>query len=1008
MIKRSFKYHLIFLWTSAIGCLTGCGGNSDKLSTDGSVAPENAIATFELAPGLQMELIAHEPLLSDPVDMEIDEFGRLYVVEMPGYPIDKSGTGRIVLLSDTDDDGVMDQSTVFADNLILPNGILRWKKGVLVTDAPDVLYLEDTDGDGVADVREIIMTGFSLSNPHVNVNNPVYGMDNWIHLSHLGHIGTRKYEEEFGDKGSAIVFPNYPEGTELPKNANGHNVRFRPDIHLVELASTRSQFGHTYDRWGRYLLTHNQNHIYHEVISASYLSRNPGLLVSNASEIISDHGKETEVFQITTNPDRQLFTPVGLTTSSSGITAYLGGAFPEPFDRAVFVAESVSNLVHMDILEEKGATFVARRMRENKEFLASKDSWSRPVNMYIGPDGALYVLDYYRRIIEHPEWMSDEAVAAGGLSDGVGMGRIYRITPEGTGKADWTSGLSFGAESPKEWVKHLSSKNNWWRNHAQRLLVTVQNQEVIPDLEIMAQNESSAEGRLHALWTLEGLNGLNTDLIMNALNDPEAGVRENAIKLAEMHLNESNEMVPALLHLKEDPNARVRFQLLCTIGYIDTPEVAKVIEDLLFRDLSDEWVQIAALSAASSQNMPLLRTVLERFEKDQPAYGSLIRRLTAMITANENDGEAEKLLQKSLNLLGNIGWEAAVLDGIADGFKRNEQNEENLSSYLDKIILVFFEHPDAGLRKSALNLIKTMDFKDNSLLKSSMDKAITIATDQSISEDRRAEALRFLPEGDVTLYEEQLKDMIATTEPIVLQIAAMQALGEIKGTEVPEYVLSKWSNLTPEIRDVALGTFMNEKASVNLLLNAVQLEKIPTEAIGWKMRVQLMNNGDETTRNLARKLLTKDKGEEVNKNYQQALEIEGDLIAGKSVYMENCALCHQFRGKNGVAFGPDLGTLHNWHPKDLMANILDPNLSIAPGFDLWEVSLKDGEMIQGMIMNETSSAISLRTSPGVEKTINRQDIEAIKGMQLSLMPGLSEQLDQEKIADLMAFIRNAE
>jgi putative membrane-bound dehydrogenase-like protein len=1008
MIKSSFTYQLIFLWTSAIGCLTGCGGNGDKLSTDGSVAPENAIATFELAPGFQMELIAHEPLLSDPVDMEIDEFGRLYVVEMPGYPIDKSGTGRIVLLSDTDDDGVMDQSTVFADNLILPNGILRWKKGVLVTDAPDVLYLEDTDGDGVADVREIIMTGFSLSNPHVNVNNPVYGMDNWVHLSHLGHIGTRKYEEEFGDRGSAIVFPNHPEGTELPKNANGHNVRFRPDIQLAELASTRSQFGHTYDRWGRYLLTHNQNHIYHEVIAAPYLSRNPGLLVSNASEIISDHGKETEVFQITTNPDRQLFTPVGLTTSSSGITAYLGGAFPEPFDRAVFVAESVSNLIHVDILEEKGATFVARRKRDNKEFLASKDSWSRPVNMYIGPDGALYVLDYYRKIIEHPEWMSDEAVAAGGLSDGVGMGRIYRITPEGTGKADWTSGLSFGAESPKEWVKHLSSTNNWWRNHAQRLLVTAQNQEVISDLEMMAQNESSPEGRLHALWTLDGLNGLSTDLIMNALDDKEAGVRENAIKLAEMHLNESNEMVPALLQLKEDPNARVRFQLLCTLGYIDTPEAAKVIEDLLFRDLSDEWVQIAALSASSSQNMPLLRTVLERFEKDQPAYGSLIRRLTAMITANENDGEAEKLLQKSLNLSGNIGWEAAVLGGIADGIKRNEQNEENLSSYLDKIVLAFFEHSDAGLRKSALNLIKTMDFKDDSLLKSSMDKAITIATDQSISEDRRAEALRFLPEGDVTLYEEQLKDMIATTEPIVLQIAAMQALGEIKGTEVPKYVLSKWSNLTPEIRDVALGTFMNEKASVNLLLDAVQSEQIPTEAIGWKMRVQLMNNGDEATRNLARKLLTKDEGEEVNKNYQQALEIEGDLIAGKAVYMENCALCHQFRGKNGVAFGPDLGTLHNWHPKDLMANILDPNLSIAPGFDLWEVSLKDGEMIQGMIMNETSSAISLRTSPGVEKTINRQDIEAIKGMQLSLMPGLSEQLDQEKIADLMAFIRNAE
>ncbi|WP_339925721.1 PVC-type heme-binding CxxCH protein [uncultured Cyclobacterium sp.] len=1007
MKNTRFSYHVIFSCLSAI-FLQACGGTSSGPSTHGSVAPEDGVASFELAPGFQMELIANEPLVSDPVDMEIDEFGRLYVVEMPGYPIDKSGTGRIKLLSDSDDDGVMDKSTIFADNLVLPNGILRWKNGVLITDAPDVLYLEDTDGDGVADVREVMMTGFSLSNPHVNVNNPVYGLDNWIHLSHLGHIGTRKYEEEFGDKGTTIVFPNSQGSTELPKNANGHSVRFRPDIQVAELASTRSQFGHTYDRWGRYLLTHNQNHIYHEVIAAPYLSRNPGLIVSNASESISDHGKEAEVFQITTNPDRQLFTPVGLTTSSSGLTAYLGGAFPAPFDKAVFVAESVSNLVHVDILKEKGATFVAERLSDNKEFLASKDSWSRPVNMYVGPDGALYVLDYYRRIIEHPEWMSDEAVAAGGLSDGVGMGRIYRITPEGTGKADWTSGLTFGDESPQEWVKHLASKNNWWRNNAQRLLVTAQSQEVFPDLEEMAINQASAEGRLHALWTLEGLKGLSTDLIINALGDPEAGVRENAIKLAEMHLSESSELIAELLKLKADPNARVRFQLLCTLGFIETPEAAQVAEELLFRDLSDEWVQIAALSASSSKTTPLLQTVLKRFDKDVPAYGSLIRRLTAMITANENEDEAEKLLQSALNLSGGKGWEAPVLEGIAAGIKRNEKNEEALSPYLDKIVFAFFEHQDVKLRKAALNLIQTMDFKDEVLLKASMEKAMAIATDQSIPEERRAEVLRFLPKGDVAPYAEQLKGMIATTEPIVLQIAAMQALGNIEGTVVQEYVLTKWSSLTHEIREVALTTFMSDVDRVKLLLTSIQSGKIPTEAIGWKMRVQLMNNGDEPTRNFARELLTKDEGEEINKNYQKALEINGDPIAGKSVYLENCALCHQFRGKSGVAFGPDLGTLHNWHPKDLMANILDPNLSIAPGFDLWEVTLSDGETIQGMIMNETSAAISLRTSPGIEKSINRQDIESIKGMNMSLMPGLAGQLDQQKIADLMAFIRNSE
>jgi putative membrane-bound dehydrogenase-like protein len=1008
-IHSKICHSLLFIVTIILSF--GCQNEKDAPSSKGSVPPDKALATFELEEGFQMELIAHEPIVSDPVDMVIDEFGRLYVVEMPGYPIDKSGTGRIRLLSDSNGDGFMDESTLFAENLVLPNGILRWKKGILVTDAPNVLYLEDTNGDGIADVRDTVLTGFSLSNPHVNVNNPVYGLDNWIHLAHLGHIGTRKYEDLFGDRGSEIVYYGSQKGPILPKNANGHSVRFRPDKLEMEMASSRTQFGHTFDRWGRYLLTHNQNHIYHEVIGASYLARNPDLLVSNASESISDHGNETEVFQITTNPDRQLFTPLGLTTSSSGITAYLGGIFPSPFNKnAVFVAESVSNLVHVDVLEEKGASFVAKRHRDNKEFLASRDSWSRPVNMYVGPDGGLYVLDYYRRIIEHPEWMSDDAVEAGGLYDGVGMGRIYRITPKGTGKADWTAGLDFGNKSPKEWVTSLSNSNIWWRINAQRMLVDAGDMDVIPDLVTMAKNENSPEGRLHALWTLESLENLESSLILEALKDSEAGIRENAIKLAELHLEKSPELVWELLKLKDDPHPRVRFQLLCTIGFIDSPQSAKVIEELLFEDLADEWVQIAALSAASSQTAPLLNTVLSRFEASQPAYGNLVTRLTSMIVAGDEIAKGRDLLKKSLSPSREDGtaWKAPVLDGITEGIRRNKENGKQLNNNLDQIIQAFFEHPQTEVRKSTLALIKVLEIEDKERLKKSMERAVSIATDHSVSDNRRAEALRFLPFGDITPYDAKLKEMIVTRESVVIQVAAMQALGRIEGTGVSQYVLSKWETLTPGIRDVALETFLLEPERVKLLLDALESKIIPTALIGWKRRVQLMNHSDLDLRMRARDLLTKDEGEEVNRKYQKALELEGNPLAGKTVFMENCALCHQFRGKNGVAFGPDLGTVHNWHPKDLMANILDPNLSIAPGFDLWEVSMNNGEQVQGMIMNETSAAISLRTSPGIEKSINRQEISSIRGLNMSMMPGLAGQIDQQEMADLIAYIRNLE
>lgn len=991
--------------------LFGCGKATPSTSRDGSVPPSEAIATFELEPGFQMELIASEPLISDPVDMEIDEYGRLYVVEMPGYPIDKSGTGKIKMLSDTDGDGKMDKSTVFAQNLTLPNGIMRWKKGFLVTDAPDVLYLEDTDGDGQADKREVVLTGFSLSNPHVNVNNPVYGLDNWIYLSHLGHIGTRKYEEEFGDRGNEILFAGTTGGPELPKNANGHTVRFRPNPQELEMTSSRSQFGQTFDRWGRHLLTHNQNHIYHEVIAAAYLERNPELLVSNATQSISDHGSEAEVFQITTHPDRQLFTPAGLTTSSSGVTAYLGGIFPPPFDgNVVFGAESVSNLVHVDFLKEEGASFVAKRHRSGKEFLASRDSWSRPVNMYIGPDGALYVVDYYRRIIEHPEWMSDEAVEAGGLYDGHEMGRIYRVTPNGTGKAAWTSGLKLGDESPGDWVRHLASPNIWWRQNAQRLLVGKDDKKVVPELVKLAEGSDSPEGRLHALWTLEGMGALTPEMIATALKDKESGIRENAIKLAELHLDSSPDLAGDLLMLKSDPHARVRFQLLCTLGFIDSPEAAKAMEELLFHDLEDEWVQVAALSAFTLQTLSLLNTVLARYDAEIPAYGSLVRRLTAMVAAGDHLEEVEPLLREALGShSGDVeGWESAILDGFTDGLRGKEGKLSEWKSLQEQVTGAFFDNHNATVRNSALSLLQVTGIENEQFLNESMDKAVAIAKDKSLSQEKRAEALRFLSLGDVSPYGIELKKLIVAQEQPMVQASALKAFGDIEGTGVSEFVLTRWETLTPEIRDVGLETFFPEPERVKMLLDALEAKKVPIAAIGWNRRVRLMNNSEEELRERARDLLTQDQGEEINKKYQKVLDLEGNFSEGKLVYMKNCALCHQFRGGEGVKFGPDLGTVHNWLSKDLMANILEPNLSIAPGFDLWELTMKNGEKIQGMIMNETSSAISLRMSPGVEKTINRQEINNIQGLNMSLMPGLAGQIDQQEMADLLAFLRQLE
>src|SRR3954462_12212147 len=186
----------------ALSVLASCNNDRVRSKPNLSKKEAQALSTFELEPGFKIELLADEPLISDPVDMEIDEFGRLYVVEMHSYPLDKTGSGKIKLLSDSNGDGRMDKSVVFADGLTLPNSIMRWKKGVLVTDAPNVFYFEDTNGDGRADVKDTMLTGFALSNPQHNLNNPVLSMDNWIYLGHEGAVATQTYKKEFGDEGT--------------------------------------------------------------------------------------------------------------------------------------------------------------------------------------------------------------------------------------------------------------------------------------------------------------------------------------------------------------------------------------------------------------------------------------------------------------------------------------------------------------------------------------------------------------------------------------------------------------------------------------------------------------------------------------------------------------------------------------------------------------------------------------------------------------------------------------
>jgi putative heme-binding domain-containing protein len=632
--------------------------------------------------------------------------------------------------------------------------------------------------------------------------------------------------------------------------------------------------------------------------------------------------------------------------------------------------------------------------------------------MYIGPDGALYIVDFYRQVIEGPEFMSQDVLDTVDLYNGTHKGRIYRISADDAPPPKWTKGLRLGDATDKELVEKLADKNIWWRLNAQRLLVDRDADQAVPALVKMAQNTQSPMGRLHALWTLQGMNKLTSELITHALQDPVPGIRENAIKLAELHLNADSGLTSALLQLKDDSDPKVRFQLLLTLGFINTPQVNEIRQQLLFKDINDKWVQIAALSASSSQAVALLNAVLAKFEPGNSAYASLVERLSSIIGSSQNTATIRELIQKATTVTpSEEKWQASLLEGLAQGLKSRSSLPAGIEAERAILIQSCLKHPSIPVRNGSLNILRTIGLSEGGQTRTAMQEARQMAGNSNLPEEQRAGAINFLALRDPKPYAPLLKQLVNPREPMQVQLAALNALSIIPGVDVSKYILQQWLTFSPGVRNAAINTFMSDDNRISLLLDAVGSGKIKIDEISWPQSVRLRSLGNMALRSRARKLLTKksDKRDDVIKDYQAALRLQGDPAKGKAVFEANCAICHQIRGQMGRAFGPDLGTVHAWAPADIMTNILDPNRSISHGYDTWDVTLNNGESVQGIISTETPTAITLSDANGQTSNIARQDIKSLKALGMSAMPlGLEKKINKQEMADLLAFLRQGE
>ncbi|MBK5277852.1 MAG: c-type cytochrome, partial [Bacteroidia bacterium] len=837
-----------------------------------------------------------------------------------------------------------------------------------------------------------------------------------IYLGHENSVHTIQYEGLFGDKGKEIRYEDDTLAPTLPQNANGRGTRFRPDTHQLEMLSSRTQYGHSFDSYGRYFLASNSNHIYQEVIPQRYLERNPDLLGIPAMAFIPEHGNAAEVYPATTHAEHQLLTDVGVFTSACGITIYQGALFPDQLNQASIVAEPVHNLVHVDKIQNNGPVQKASRLYEGKEFLTSTDSWFRPVNFYVGPDGALYVIDYYRKIIEHPEWMSDEVNNSGELYEGTDKGRIYRIVPKQKSKApDFINKTNLDKSNVEELIKNLDNPNYWWRINAQRLLVDTKPASATTLLEKIITEGSAEIAQIHALWTMEGMGELSNDILLRALQTRHQGLVLNALRIAESRM-ENTSIEGAMIEFTSS-NEEILFQLLLSLGNSNHPKAIERRRSLLLDHVTNKWMQVAALSARDLNSVVLWDDLASHYlTRPIPNdVGDLFKTVGTLLVRQGHQKKIDAIIKQALQVnVPHKDFLFYTLQGIVGGseYKAKDDLRKELNFFVPKIVGAFVltsEVNEYTTWKSLL-LFLAKEYKSFGS-PSEANKLVLLIKDSNATPEKRSSAVEAL----VALYPNyagvNYVDFVRPQQPAKLQVAALRILSNQKMNDVKfsRLIVNNWKNFTPELRNEGINFMVENNIRIAALLDAVEKNEISASSIGWRRSVHLMTNEDSSLKNKARLLLDQFKldNEKIIEKFAGIETSSGDVVKGKQVFETNCAVCHQVGTKWGQDFGPDLNSIKNQSMASILTQIIEPNRAIADGYEVWAVKTKSGNVYEGVITSESSNAIVLKSAVGERTPIGREDIIEITASSLSAMPeGLGNQISREEMINLLEFLKN--
>ncbi len=1016
-----------------------------KLEFPDPKSPAEALKSFHTKPGFTVDLVASEPLIVDPVAIDFTTDGKLLVLEMRDYPSgmpQSAGSarvpraveavpastsnlssekslrrdaedstpearaplpipgGRVKILEDKNHNGKFDKATVFLDGLSFPTGLMQWRKGVLICAAPDIFYAEDTNGDGKADVVKKLFTGFATHNFQARVNSLRWGLDNWVYGS--GGL--------FGGKIHSKL-------TGKDVECGGRDFRFHPDTGELEPSSGVSQQGRVRDDFGNWFGCDNSTLLWNFPLPEKYVRRNLNVAAPEPSVFVGGDPDPNLLFPASRTLERfNVPNSANRTTSACGVEIYRDYLLGKNFYGNSFVCEPVHNLVHRYRLERNGILFSAHRPDEEKqsEFLASTDNWFRPVEARTGPDGALWIVDMYRFVIEHPKWIPAERLAKLDVRAGDDKGRIYRVYPKG---AKLSPLRNLTKLKTAQLVAALETSNGTERDLIHREIFQRQDRATIEPLKKIAAGKKQPAVKIQALWALDGLKSLTPEIVVSALSDPNESIRENAIRLSERLLSgadfqsagvgfqpdtragspQRQAKMPAplsadalhllsdaLLNLKNDPDIQIQFQLALSLGEWNDPRAGTVLGELAKKHLENSWMRAAVLSSAIHFPGEILQSVLT-LAPETPGRNEMISALIAT-AAGSNDPKVFESVLIAIAPAENKSapsWQLAALASVQEALQRKKWS---LESFVKSDARV-----SQAVRRIEIAIESAAEIANNT-------KDATLA-------DRQA-AIRLLSWSNGESNLRTLIGLAIQSENLKLQKAAQDSLRLQRSPKLPELLLAGWTNYPVVVRSSILEILLSRDEGLEKVLDGIEKGVIKPAEIPMNNRQSLVKNSNQKIRERAKALfpLNQDRAKVLAK-FSEAGKLSGDPEKGAAVFGKLCANCHAFRGQ-GFSVGPDLMSWGDKSPQDFLLAILDPSSVIEPRYLQYNLELKDGRSLSGIIKGETASSVTLAQGGGTREKILRSDIAEMKASNVSLMPeGLEEGNSPQDFADLIAYLK---